>query len=150
MTVSFFGHSDFHFNDIYKSRVLEYLEKSLTGEKLEFFLGAYGGFDNFAFECCKIYKEKHANATITLVTPYLNAEYPKGVAKEEYDGILYPEIESKPKKFAIVYRNRYMVDNSDLIIAYVNRSFGGAFQAISYAKKKGKKIFNLAEIETHF
>ena len=37
-------------------------------------------------------------------------------------------------------RNRYMVDNSSLIIAHFNGSTGGTKQTIDYAKSKNKKI----------
>ena len=39
-----------------------------------------------------------------------------------------------------------MVDKADLIIVYIDHSFGGAYQAYQYAKRKGKVIFNLADI----
>ena len=33
-----------------------------------------------------------------------------------------------------------MVEKSDLIIAYVNLSYGGAYKALAYAKKKKKQL----------
>ena len=67
--------------------------------------------------------------------------------KERYDFILFPDIESKPKKFAISYRNRVMVEQADFVIAYVDHNWGGAYETYRYAKRKGKVIFNLAENE---
>jgi len=41
-------------------------------------------------------------------------------------------------------RNRYMVDNSDVVIAIWNGSqHGGAWNTIQYAKRKNKKIIYL-------
>ena len=57
----------------------------------------------------------------------------------------YPEIEDKPKKYAITYRNRYMMEQADFVIAYVSHNFGGAYAAYRHAKRRGKTVFNLAE-----
>ena len=40
-------------------------------------------------------------------------------------------------------RNQYMVDNSDIVIAYIRRDVGGAFKTFSYAKSKNKQIILL-------
>ena len=61
-----------------------------------------------------------------------------------YDSTVYPEIEDKPLKFAISYRNKWMVQKADYVIAFIERSFGGAYQTYKYAKSMGKKIFNIA------
>ena len=39
-----------------------------------------------------------------------------------------------------------MIDRADLIVVYVNHLSGGAYQAMQYAEKKGKRILNLAKI----
>jgi uncharacterized phage-like protein YoqJ len=44
----------------------------------------------------------------------------------------------------LLNRNKWMVDNSDLVIAVWNGDkAGGTFHCIDYAKKKGKEIINL-------
>ena len=58
---------------------------------------------------------------------------------------LYPELERVPPRFAITHRNRYMVEKADLVIAYVSRARGGAYQAYRHALRKGKTVINLAE-----
>ena len=45
----------------------------------------------------------------------------------------------------IAYRNKYMVEKADVVIAYVMHDFGGAYATYTYAKRKGKAIFNLAQ-----
>nr|WP_303024961.1 aminoglycoside 6-adenylyltransferase [Anaerotignum lactatifermentans] len=37
-------------------------------------------------------------------------------------------------------RNRWMVQQTDFVIAYVIRGEGGAYTAVEYARKKGKKV----------
>ena len=46
---------------------------------------------------------------------------------------------------AIKARNRWMVDNSDLIICYIIRNYGGAADAVKYARHKEKRIINPAD-----
>ena len=67
--------------------------------------------------------------------------------KTRYDLIIYPEIEDKPKRYAITYRNKYMVEAADYVVAYVSHGWGGAYATYNYAKRKGKNIFNLARFE---
>ena len=37
-----------------------------------------------------------------------------------------------------------MVEQADLVIVYLEHTWGGAYQAYEYAKRKGKVIINLA------
>ena len=39
---------------------------------------------------------------------------------------------------------QYMSEASDFVSAYITHSYGGAYQAVNHAKRKGKVIFNLA------
>ena len=49
-------------------------------------------------------------------------------------------LETVPPKFAIVRRNAWMIDKSDLLIACVKYSWGGAAKTLEYAKRKRIKI----------
>jgi uncharacterized phage-like protein YoqJ len=40
-------------------------------------------------------------------------------------------------------RNEWMVNNSDLLLAYNNKTDGGAVACVSYALKVGRKVINL-------
>ena len=64
-----------------------------------------------------------------------------------YDETVYPEIEKKPLRFAIVYRNRWMVEMADYVVAYINRDWGGAYKTYEHAKRKKKPIFNIGSLE---
>ena len=48
-------------------------------------------------------------------------------------------------KAAIRQRNRWMVDQAELLIAYVYREYGGTYEMLKYAHRKGNiRIVNLA------
>ena len=148
MVITFCGHADFQKNEEYEKKVLEILEKEVAEKSAKFYLGGYGKFDEFAYSCCKAYKKKHINVSLVFVTPYITVEYQKNKLADEierYDEIIYPAIENKPLRFAISYRNRYMIDCSDIVVAFVEREFGGAYKAYKYAQTKSKKIYNLAQ-----
>ncbi len=109
-----------------------------------FWLENHGSFDSFAYECAREFKSVYKRAALVFVTPYLNQEYINKKA-DLYDTIIYPEIENKPKKYAILERNKYMIKKSDIVIAYVEHSWGGAYKSLLIAKKANKKIYNLAD-----
>ena len=147
MIVSFCGHSDYIPNPSDEEKILDILEKEAKNETIDFFLGGYGNFDSFTYHCAKKFKSKHKTAKLIWITPYIPYEKNDsrcGSQQEKFDLILYPDLEHIPPKYAIFHRNKWIVAHSDLIIAYVKRSFGGAYTMYRYAKKQNKKIYNLA------
>ena len=130
-------------------KVLAFLETIVGNQVADIYLGGYGEFDEFAYCCCKEYKKTHPNISLIFITPYMTEDYQKNhlsCQQKRYDGILYPEIEDKPLKFAITYRNRWMVEKADYIVACVNHTWGGAYKTYKHAKKIGKVIINLGNI----
>ena len=150
MIITFCGHSEFKRTSEYEEKILSFLESTVGGEPADMYLGGYGEFDEFACDCCSKYKATHPNVRLILVTPYIGT---KCGAKHllwsvgRYDSILYLGLEDKPLKFAIIYRNRYMVEKADCIVAFINHKWGGAYTMYRYAKSKGKKIYNLANLD---
>ena len=147
MIIAFCGHSEFQETEEVERELLAFLEEKVGDAYADMYLGGYGSFDSFAYTCCKKYKETHKNVSLILVTPYLDIEYQKSrleTQKFKYDAIIYPELEKKPKRFAITYRNKYMVEKADYVVAYVSRGCGGAYMTYKHAKRKGKQIYNLS------
>lgn len=150
MILTFCGHAQFIKTEEYENRILSLLEEIIGFDPAEIYLGGYGGFDNFVYECCRKYKQTHPNISLVFVTPYVTLEYQKNHLDDQkrmYDYIIYPEIEDKPKRYAISYRNKYMVEKSDCVIAYVLHKWGGAYSTYTYAKRKGKTVLNIAEFD---
>ena len=59
------------------------------------------------------------------------------------DEVVY--ISKEKKKGCMHKRNRYMVDNSSLCVAYMTRKSGGTAYTVEYAQQSNKKICNIAE-----
>ena len=144
MTVTFCGHSDFVPSTAMEARLLSVLTSQIGDSPAELLLGGYGNFDHFAFRCGKIFQQTHPQVSLIYVTPYMVTERQISVGAE-YDGIVYPPLEHIPPRYAILHRNRYMVERADLVIACITRSRGGAYQTYLHARRKGKTMINLAD-----
>ena len=70
MVITFCGHVDFCYSKEYEQKVLHFFEEKIGQNRAEFYLGGYGGFDKFAYNCCKKYKETHPNVILVFITPY--------------------------------------------------------------------------------
>lgn len=140
MIVSFCGHSTYVSNTGDEEEVLAVLERHVGDEPCDFFLGEYGGFDAFAYGCARKFREKHPDSKVLFVTPYLSQERMK-FQEGRFDGVIYPPLESVPPKYAISRRNKWIVERSDLIFAYITHEYGGAYAMYRYAKRKGKIVY---------
>ena len=149
MVIAFCGHSHFERTSSLEATLTNFLISTVGNNSVEFLLGGYGEFDDFAYSVCQKYKKINPRATLIFVTPYQENGYLKkriGDRGDKYDCVEYPQIEDKLPKFAIKHRNRYMVERADYVIAFVSHKWGGAYNTFVYAEKKGKRIFNLAQI----
>lgn len=150
LSCAFFGHRDFCMNNKYEQIMEKILYQLLKdNEYVEFLVGRNGEFDRFAASCVRRAKKNFGddNSALVLVLPYETAEFSKN---KEYFEKYYDEIEifdAAYYKSAMYERNCSMVDRADLIICYVENNSGGAYKAIRYAEKRGKKIINLAVSE---
>lgn len=150
-TCCFFGHRHLYDSEssIYKLLINTIEPLIIDSGFTEFLFGGYGAFDALAHRAADELKKSHAD----IKTVYVQAYYKPHDANMEsiqrrYDEVHYPELEEKPPRFAITYRNRAMIDSSEFCIFYVRRDHGGAFDAMQYAKRKGKAMINLADLIT--
>lgn len=146
MVIAFCGHSDYIENIQDEVEILNILESEAGDSPCELLLGGYGNFDAFAYRCAKKFRQKHSFSKLILVTPYLDMG--EGLRKtiyamEELDSVLYPELENVPPRYAISHRNRWMVEQADIVISFVSHQYGGAYTTYLHAKRNGKKIYNL-------
>lgn len=139
---AFFGHREI-WADI--SEPLEQAVRSSIADGVtEFWVGGYGAFDAQAAECVRRLKREYPAITLHLIVAYLPAK--KDTFDDLYDSIVYPEgLEFGPQRFAITKRNRWIVENCDMVIAYVRSTYGGAYTALQLARRKERHIINIAE-----
>ena len=148
-TVSFFGHRMIE-NALEIESRLEQLIRTLLREHeyIEFLVGRDGEFDQLVSSTIRRCKREYRsdNSSHIWVLPYVTAEFRDN---EESFRDYYDEIEvceaaaGSHYKNAHQTRNRAMVDRSDLIVFYIQRGSGGAWQTMKYAQKRGKNYINL-------
>ena len=147
--IAFFGH-----REVWNIRELEtklsvIIKRIMdTHTYIEFYIGRNGEFDEFVASVIKrLKKEREMSYNILiLVLPHTvkDMEY----YEKYYDEMIIPESIGKAHyKNAITLRNRWMVDQADLVIVNVERQSGGAYTAMRYAEKQNKQVINLNELE---
>ena len=131
---------------------LEKLIRELLTEKeyVEFLVGRDGEFDQLVSSSVRRCKRaiRDDNSALVWVMPYETAEY-----RDNEDAFhnYYDEVEvcaaSAGGHFKGEHqkRNREMVDRSDLIVCYIERENGGAWQPVKYAMGHGTTIYNLSK-----
>ena len=146
MIITFCGHSDFLFSDDVKQQLKNILvSEIIKTPTCRFYLGGYGDFDSLCLRTLRELKKEFQDIELIFITPYIDKNYSKlEFAKYHYDDVIFPPLERVPRKFAILKRNEWMVEEADLVIAYVMYSWGGAAKTLEYAKRKMKQIINLA------
>ena len=150
MVISFLGHSSlYNCNDLFERVKKGITENISVDDNVVFLCCGYGDFDDLCARVCRLIKEERENCEIVFVTPYIivgqQEKIKNRMSLELYDSIVYPPLEKTPLKFAISKRNEWMIDQSDFVIAYVEHSFGGAYQSLNYARRKKKQIVQLQE-----
>ena len=141
MTVTFFGHKDTPKNTepTLQTTLVDLIENH---DATEFYVGNNGNFDTMVRRKLEALSQTYP-ITYSVVLAYLPTE------KNKYDNLtntIYPEgIETVPKRFAISYRNKWMVEQSDVVVTYVTHSFGGAAQFKAMAERQGKTVIELSE-----
>lgn len=112
----------------------------------EFVVGHYGNFDLEVIGALQRAKKRHPEVTLLLLIPYHPYDRPiKPPAG--FDGTYYPEgLEQIPKRLAIVRANRYMVDHSGYLIAYIHGG-GNSRDLAQYAKRReARGLIHVAEL----
>lgn len=139
-TVTFFGHKDTpkETEPTLRSTLKNLIENH---NAVDFYVGNNGNFDiivrHVLEELSVIYPIQYS-----VVLAYLPVQKDEN---ENLKNTILPEgIETVPKRFAISYRNKWMIDHSDIVVTYVTHNFGGASQFKDLAERKGKRLIELS------
>ena len=146
-TVSFFGHRRIADWQTAETRLLRQISDLIkTKEYVEFLVGRNGDFDRMAASAVRSAKLELDYGNSELV--YVAEKQPKNIAELEsyYDRVeVCSEAANAHFKAAIQIRNKAMVERSDMVICCIEHNSGGAYTAVKYAIKLGKKVVNVAE-----
>ena len=136
-----FGHKEV-FQNI-SSRLDEAIAQSIKLGCSVFYTGAMGEFDSMFSSAVRKAKRDNPGIKLICVKPYMTKEINenKDFYASMYDDVIIPsELMGVHYKGAIKARNRWIVDNSEIVIGYTIRDYGGAHTAIKYAERLKKKM----------
>ena len=145
--VALFGHRDFCAHQILDGKLPPLLKELIhTSLFLEIYIGRNGEFDLYAATIVKHVQREAGNRNNEMICVLPYPEKDMEYYAEYYDRVMIPERgEKMHPKSAITYRNRWIVEQADLLVCYVDRRTGGAYTALRYAEQLGKKVINFAE-----
>ena len=146
MIVTFFGHKDAPdtLKPAIKENILLLLDKY---PDCMFYVGNNGRFDKMVISVLTEISENVPDLSYAVILAYL----PKTnrILSPDYTKIptIFPNgIESVPKKFAIPFRNDWMVKQTDITVCYITRSSGSSSaRFVEKIRRKKKEIINLAD-----
>ncbi len=128
-----------------------YIEEAIKKGYEHFYCGGAIGFDTIAAEKVLFLKEKYPHIKLHIVMPCRNQT--RGWSQENISR--YEAVNKKADEVKCLsedyyngcmqMRNRYMVDNSSLLISYLTRLTGGSAYTYNYAQKKGIDTINISE-----
>ena len=134
---TFFGHKDCP--ETKYSNILQAIQNLIKEKKvLTFYVGTQGNYDTLVYRALCCMRADFPQIRIYRVLAYM----PKDNCLIS-DSILPEGVELVHPRYTISWRNRWMIDRSDYVIAYITRNYGGAARFVDEAKRKGKTVINL-------
>ena len=137
---TFFGHRDCP--DTIKPRLREVLIDLIENRSVDmFYVGNQGHFDAIVRSELRDLQREYPQIGYAVVLAYMPG---KQTEYEDYSDTMLPEgIESVHPRYAISWRNNWMLKQSDYVVTYVTHSWGGAYQYRQKALRQSKKVVNL-------
>ena len=142
MTCTFFGHRSVpkEIEPILRSTLINLIENH--NAKL-FYVGNHGEFDSMVYRTLKDLAQTYP-ITYHVVLAYIPSKKSEYSPYNNDETILPNNIETVPKRFAIIFRNKWMIKQSEYVITYVTEQLAsGAAKFKELAERQGKNIINL-------
>ena len=145
-TCTFFGHRDCP--DSIRAKLREVLVDLITNYDADmFYVGNQGRFDAIVRSVLRELKQEYPQINYAVVLAYMPV---KQTEYDDYSDTMLPEgIESVHPRYAISWRNNWMLRQSDYVITYITHAWGGAAQYAKKAKKMNKHIIALGRLESN-
>lgn len=131
-------------NDFDDYKLIETLQNLIERGYTTFLIGMAKGFDMKCFEALLSLENKNVEIIACVPCKNQSAGYSKK-DKERYTALIQQA--TKVIKLGDEYfngcmqiRNRFMVDNASVLLAYMYAERGGTLYTVNYAKKKEKEI----------
>ena len=143
VSCTFFGHRECP--DSIKPQLKGVLIDLITNHNVDtFYVGNQGRFDAIVRSVLRELKKEYPQINYAVVLAYMPG---RQMDYDDYSDTMLPEgIESVHPRYAISWRNNWMLRQSDYVVTYITHSWGGAAHFAESARKQNKHIINIAEI----
>ena len=137
---TFFGHRECP--DSIKAQLRAALIDLVTNHDMDtFYVGNQGRFDAIVRSVLREMKKEYPHINYAVVLAYMPGEHTE---YDDYSDTMLPEgIESVHPRYAISWRNSWMLPQSDYVVTCITHSWGGAAQFAEKAKSQKKIVINL-------
>ena len=140
---TFFGHRDCP--ELVKPALQAAIEHLICCCAVDrFYVGNHGKFDRMVLATLRMLAEDYPWIRYEVVLAYIPQR------NQLLDGtytVLPEGIEQVPKRFAIDFRNRWMLERADYVIAAIDHPWGGAAKYVQRAERIGKEVIHLLRPE---
>ncbi len=143
MTCTFFGHRDAP-QEI--KPVLREVLKDLIENKdvTMFYVGNQGEYDFLVRKTLRELKAEYSFIRYAVVLAYMPYEKNYWSCDDSFETIYPEEFAGIHPKYAVVKRNRWMIDKSDYVVTYVTHTSGGAVRFKKLAQQKNRVVIDIS------
>ena len=139
---TFFGHHDCPGS--VREKLYEIISDLIENRGVSmFYVGNHGAFDAIVRSVLRDLQRKYPQIQYTVVLAYLPGKKSE-FSYDDYSDTMLPEgIEAVPRRFAISWRNKWMLRQAEYVVTYITHPWGGAAQFAEIAERQKKNVINL-------
>lgn len=136
----FFGHRDTP-EDV-KPALHAAIEELITERGVSiFYVGNQGAFDAYVRSALRQLSGKYPHIRYAVVLVYMPC---KQTEYDDFSDTMLPEgIEEVHPRYALDWRNRWLLRESQYIVCYIHHRWGGAAKYVQMGQRQGKTVINL-------
>lgn len=139
---TFFGHHDCPAE--VKPKLREVLIDLIENHSVDmFYVGNKGAYDWIVRSVLQELSQEYAHIHYAVVLERMPGKRDEDIPEDYSDTMLPEGIEEVSPRFAIVWRNKWMLRQSDYVVTYVTHSWGGATQFAAMAERQKKTVIRL-------
>ena len=139
-TCCFFGHKDAP--EHVKPILYAAIEELITQHGVQvFYVGNQGAFDAYVRSALRQLQAKYPHIRYAVVLAYMPGQQNE---YEDHSDTMLPEgIEEVHPRYALDWRNRWLLRESQYIVCYIHHHWGGAAKYVQQGQRQGKTVINL-------
>ena len=139
---TFFGHRDCPetIRPKLRAALVELIEERGVDS---FYVGNHGTFDRMVRSLLRELSERYPHIRYSVVLAYVPQRWDEFDQRDFSDTMVPEGVETVPPRFAIAWRNKWMLREADYVVTYITHGWGGAAQYAEMAERWGKTIIPL-------